>query len=149
MKKMPNQLPEFKTEDEERAFWATHSPLDFFDAGSIRRAPIPRLKPSLKSISIRVPSDMLAELKTLANKKDVPYQSLAKVYLARQIAIERGSLSRSARKGKDLGTKHGQKEYLRLREIAEERADYDSGVEVKKKNKKWKGHERQKKDLSL
>ena len=45
------------------------------------------------SISIRVPSDMLAELKTLANKKDVPYQSLAKVFLARQTAIERGAQS--------------------------------------------------------
>ena len=48
------------------------------------------LRPSLKSISIRLPEDMLAELKTIANKKDVPYQSLAKIYLARQIALERG-----------------------------------------------------------
>jgi predicted DNA binding CopG/RHH family protein len=94
-------MPEFKNEDEERAFWATHSPLDFFDTSSIRRAPLPRLKPSLKSISIRVPADMLAELKTLANKKDVPYQSLAKVYIARQIALERGSLIRSTRKRGD------------------------------------------------
>jgi predicted DNA binding CopG/RHH family protein len=101
MKKMRNQMPEFKNEDEERAFWATHSPIDFFDTISIRRALLPRLKPSLKSISIRVPSDMLAELKTLANKKDVPYQSLAKVYIARQIALERGSLSRSTRKRGD------------------------------------------------
>jgi len=52
---------------------------------------IPKLKPSLKSISIRLPEDMLAELKILANKKDVPYQSLAKVYLARQISLERKS----------------------------------------------------------
>jgi len=101
MKKMRNQMPEFKNEEEERAFWATHSPLDFFDASRIRRAPLPRLKPSLKSISIRVPADMLAELKTLANKKDVPYQSLAKVYIARQIALERGSLSRSPKKRGD------------------------------------------------
>jgi predicted DNA binding CopG/RHH family protein len=97
MKKMDNRIPEFKNEDEERAFWATHSPLDFFDSSNLKRASFPKLKPSLKSISIRVPSDMLAELKTLANKKDVPYQSLAKVYLARQIALERGSLSRSSR----------------------------------------------------
>ena len=98
MKKMDNRVPVFKNEDEERAFWATHSPLDYFDSRSIQRAAFPKLKPSLISISIRVPSDMLAELKILANKKDVPYQSLAKVYLARQIALERGSLIRSPRK---------------------------------------------------
>ena len=104
MKKMDNRIPEFKNEDEERAFWATHSPLDFFDSSSVKRASFPKLKPSLKSISIRVPADMLAELKTLANKKDVPYQSLAKVYLARQIALERGTLMRSPRKtGKEIG----------------------------------------------
>jgi predicted DNA binding CopG/RHH family protein len=91
MKMKASRIPEFKTEDEEREFWATHSPLDYFDSGSARTASFPDLKPSLKSISIRVPSDMLAELKTLANKKDVPYQSLAKILLARQIAIERGA----------------------------------------------------------
>ena len=104
MKKMDSRIPLFKSEDEERAFWATHSPLDYFDSRKIQRASFPNLKPSLKSISIRVPSDMLAELKNLANKKDVPYQSLAKVYLARQIALERGSLIRSPRKkGKKIG----------------------------------------------
>ena len=101
MKKIDNRIPEFKSEDEERAFWATHPPLDYFDPNRINRASFPDLKPSLKSISIRVPADMLAELKTLANKKDVPYQSLAKIYLARQIALERGSLSRSPRKKRD------------------------------------------------
>ena len=104
MKKMDRRIPLFKSEDEERAFWATHSPLDYFDSRRIQGASFPNLKPSLKSISIRVPSDMLAELKNLANKKDVPYQSLAKVYLARQIALERGSLIRSPRKkGKEIG----------------------------------------------
>jgi predicted DNA binding CopG/RHH family protein len=89
MKKRDSRIPKFRNEDEEREFWATHSPLDYFDAGSIRKTPFPNLKPTLKSISIRIPADMLAELKTLANKIDVPYQSLAKVFLARQIAIER------------------------------------------------------------
>lgn len=98
MKKRNNRIPKFKNEDEEREFWATHSPLDYFDSNSVKSASFPDLKPSLKSISIRVPSDMLAELKTLANKKDVPYQSLAKIYLAREIALERGSLSRSLKK---------------------------------------------------
>jgi predicted DNA binding CopG/RHH family protein len=98
MKSMHNRVPEFKSEDEEREFWATHSPLDYFDSSRMNRASFPELKPSLKSISLRVPSDMLAELKALASKKDVPYQSLAKVYLARQIALERGALGRHATK---------------------------------------------------
>jgi predicted DNA binding CopG/RHH family protein len=95
MKKMDKQIPKFKNEDEEREFWATHSPLDYFDSKKFKRASFPKLKPSLKSISIRLPEDMLAELKILANKKDVPYQSLAKIYLARQIALERGFINSS------------------------------------------------------
>jgi len=95
MKKTDNRIPKFKNEDEEREFWATHSPLDYFDSKKLKRASFPKLKPSLKSISIRLPEDMLAELKILANKKDVPYQSLAKIYLARQIALERGFLNSS------------------------------------------------------
>ena len=95
---MNTKIPKFKNEDEERKFWATHSPLDYFDSSTARRVLFPNLKPSLKSISIRLPADMLAELKVLANKKDVPYQSLAKIYLARQIALERGTLSRTPNK---------------------------------------------------
>lgn len=90
MKEPDRQIPKFRNEDEEREFWATHSPLDYFDHKQFKRASFPKLKPSLKSISIRLPEHMLAELKILANKKDVPYQSLAKIYLARQIALERG-----------------------------------------------------------
>jgi predicted DNA binding CopG/RHH family protein len=90
MKKMDKRIPKFKDEDEEREFWATHSPLDYFNGKNFKRVTFPALKPSLKSISIRLPEDMLAELKTIANKKDVPYQSLAKIYIARQIALERG-----------------------------------------------------------
>ena len=95
MKKADKRIPKFKNEDEEREFWATHSPLDYFDAKKLKKASFPKLKPSLKSISIRLPEDMLAELKILANKKDVPYQSLAKIYLARQIALERGFINSS------------------------------------------------------
>ena len=84
-------IPNFKNEDDEREFWATHSPLDYFDPRKFKRASFPKLKPSVKSISIRLPEAMIAELKTLANKKDVPYQSLAKIYLARQISLERGT----------------------------------------------------------
>jgi len=97
MKKPNKQIPKFKDEDEEREFWATHSPLDYFESSSFRAAGFPNLKPSLRSISIRLPESMLAELKILANKKDVPYQSLAKIFLARQIALERGYLDTSQR----------------------------------------------------
>ena len=95
MKKADKRIPKFKNEDEEREFWANHSPLDYFDSNKLKRASFQKLKPSLKSISIRLPEDMLAELKILANKKDVPYQSLAKIYLARQIALERDFLNSS------------------------------------------------------
>ncbi len=101
MKKMDNIIPKFKNKDEERKFWATHSPLDYFDSRNIKRVSFHNLKPSLKSISIRLPEDMIAELKTLANKKDVPYQSLAKMYLARQIALERGPLCAFIKKSKN------------------------------------------------
>ena len=94
MKKIKTKIPNFNTEDEEREFWATHSPLDYFNVKKLKRDSFPNLKPSLKSISIRLPEDLLAELKTMANKKDVPYQSLVKIFLARQIVFERESLSR-------------------------------------------------------
>ena len=100
MKKVNRRVPDFKNEDGGREFWAPHSSLDFFDAKDFKKASFLNLKPSIKSISIRLPEDLLAELKILANKKDVPYQSLAKVFLARQIVLERESLSRSSRKRK-------------------------------------------------
>ncbi len=106
MKETNRRMPDFKNEDEEREFWATHSPLDFFDAKNFAKASFPNLKPSIKSISIRLPEDLLAELKILANKKDVPYQSLAKVFLARQIVLERESASRSSRKRKVKAASH-------------------------------------------
>ena len=100
MKKIKRKIPNFKNEDEEREFWATHSPLDYFNSKRFKRGSFPNLKPSLKSISIRLPEDLLGELKTLANKRDVPYQSLAKLFLARQIVLERESLSSSFRRRK-------------------------------------------------
>ena len=101
MKKIKRKIPHFKNEDEEREFWATHSPLDYFNSKRFKRGSFPNLKPSLKSISIRLPEDLLVELKTLANKRDVPYQSLAKLFLARQIVLERKSLSSSFRRRKE------------------------------------------------
>ena len=81
-------IPKFKSEDEEREFWATHSSLDFFDTSSFKRVTLPNLKPSVKTISIRLPEMMLEELKLLANKRDVPYQSLLKMFLAERIEKE-------------------------------------------------------------
>jgi len=105
--KKDKMIPNFKNEDEEREFWATHSALDYFDTGEFKRASFPKLKPSVKSISIRLPEDMIAELKALANKKDVPYQSLAKIYLARQISLERGSLRIAPKKeNKKINAQH-------------------------------------------
>ena len=101
MKKMKRKIPNFKNEDEEREFWATHSPLDYFDSKKFKKGVFPNLRPSLKSISIRLPEDLLVELKTLANKKDVPYQSLVKVFLAKQIILERESLSNGPQRDKD------------------------------------------------
>jgi predicted DNA binding CopG/RHH family protein len=83
------KIPDFKSEDDERVFWANHSPLDYFPASEAKRAVFPNLKPTLKSISIRLPIDLLENLKVLANKQDVPYQSLAKIYLGRQIQLEK------------------------------------------------------------
>jgi predicted DNA binding CopG/RHH family protein len=101
MKKIKRKIPNFKNEDEEREFWATHSPLHYFNSQSFKRGSFPNLKPSLKSISIRLPEDLLVELKTLANKRDVPYQSLAKLFLARQILLERESLSSGSGRRKE------------------------------------------------
>jgi predicted DNA binding CopG/RHH family protein len=81
-------IPKFKSEDEQHEFWATHSPLDFFDTSSARRVILPNLKPSVKTISIRLPEMMLEQLKLLANKRDVPYQSLLKMFLAERLDAE-------------------------------------------------------------
>ena len=90
--KQIKRKPIFKTEAEERAFWENHSPLDYFDVSTARSAAFPNLKPTLKSISIRLPADMLDELKIIANKRDIPYQSLAKLFLAQGIKMERATV---------------------------------------------------------
>jgi predicted DNA binding CopG/RHH family protein len=69
-------LPRFKTEDEEREFWATHDSSDYVDWRKAELVVLPRLKPSTETISLRLPGSLLSELKVLANQRDVPYQSL-------------------------------------------------------------------------
>ena len=83
-------IPRFSTEDDERRFWTGHDTVDYFDWSKAVRATFPELRPSTATISLRLPSSMLAELKALANERDVPYQSLLKVFLGERIANERG-----------------------------------------------------------
>ena|SRR5687768_14786622 len=82
MKGKRKNVPKFRTEDEERAFWDKESPLDYFDPKSARKAAFPNLKPSTETISLRLPSGLLHGIKMLANKNDVPYQSFMKIMLA-------------------------------------------------------------------
>ncbi len=87
MKKL-KRIPKFKNEDEERKFWHEHDTTDYFDWSKAKKVTFPNLKPSVKSISLRLPESMVNELKVLANKKDVPYQSLMKIYLSEKIKEE-------------------------------------------------------------
>ena len=82
------RMPTFKTEGEEREFWATHDSTEYVEWSRAKRAVFPNLKPSTKTISLRLPEAMLEELKLLANKRDVPYQSLLKMYLSERIESE-------------------------------------------------------------
>jgi predicted DNA binding CopG/RHH family protein len=85
---MLNPIPEFKSEDEEREFWATHDSTEYVDWSQAKRAIFPNLKPSTRTISVRMPEAMVDELKLLANKRDVPYQSLIKMFLRERIDAE-------------------------------------------------------------
>jgi predicted DNA binding CopG/RHH family protein len=85
---MKKRIPKFKNEDEERDFWATHDSTDYIDWSKGKKVVLSKLKPSIKTISLRLPESMIEELKLLANKKDVPYQSLLKIFLAERIEEE-------------------------------------------------------------
>ncbi len=88
MKKLKT-LPKFTNEDEERDFWAEHDFIDYFDMDKMIVNPsFPNLKFSTKTVSIRLSGSLLNALKKLANKKDVPYQSLMKIYLSEKVEEE-------------------------------------------------------------
>jgi predicted DNA binding CopG/RHH family protein len=89
MASMKKQVPKIRSEDEERNFWAEHDSTDFIDWQAAQRRRFPNLKPSLRTISLRLPVSMIEDLKILANKRDVPYQSLLKVFLAERLERER------------------------------------------------------------
>ena len=81
-------IPKFASESAEQDFWNKHDSTEFIDWTKGRVGVFPELKPSTKTISLRLPEAMLSALKTLANKRDVPYQSLMKVFLAQQLREE-------------------------------------------------------------
>jgi predicted DNA binding CopG/RHH family protein len=81
-------VPEFQSEDDEREFWASRDSTEFVDWRSGARRKFPNLKPTLRTISLRLPVSMIEDLKILANKRDVPYQSLLKVFLADRLKKE-------------------------------------------------------------
>lgn len=85
MSKKRKPIPVFKSEAEERAFWESHDSTDYVDWSKAKRVRFPNLKPSTKAISLRLPVDLLERIKIAANKRDVPYQSLIKVWLAERI----------------------------------------------------------------
>jgi predicted DNA binding CopG/RHH family protein len=91
-------VPRFRNEAEERVFWETHDTADYFDLSKAQRARFPNLKLSTTTISLRLPLGMLERIKIAANKRDVPYQSLIKVWLAEKLdadeAVQRKKTAR-------------------------------------------------------
>ncbi len=82
------KVPRFRTEDEERDFWASHDSAEFVDWRQAERVKLPNLRPTTRTISIRLPEAMIERLKVLANKRDIPYQSLLKMFVADKIEEE-------------------------------------------------------------
>ena len=83
------RTPKFKTEAEERIFWESHNSSDYVDWRSAQSVTMPNLKPSTKTISLRLPEGLLNSIKVEANKRDMPYQSLIKSWLADDIKQRR------------------------------------------------------------
>jgi predicted DNA binding CopG/RHH family protein len=89
--KARKKIPTFKDEAAERAFWSNEDSTEYIDWSKARSTTLPNLRPTLRTISLRLPEMMIAELKLLANKRDVPYQSLLKMFLAERIREERNA----------------------------------------------------------
>lgn len=87
MKKLKN-IPKFNTEEKEREFWSKNDSTEYLDWNKSKRASFPNLKPSTKTISLRLPEFLLNDIKIIANKRDVPYQSLIKIILKERIDRE-------------------------------------------------------------
>lgn len=95
MKKNLKSIPKFKTEAEERRFWERHDSTQYVDWSQSKPVRFPNLKPSTESISLRLPASLLDDIKVEANKRDVPYQSLIKVWLAEKTGESSGTVSRA------------------------------------------------------
>jgi predicted DNA binding CopG/RHH family protein len=85
---MKKKIPKFKNETDERIFWQKHDSAEYLDWSDAEETILPKLKPSTRSISLRLPESMIEELKVLANKRDVPYQSLLKIFISEKIDAE-------------------------------------------------------------
>ena len=85
MSKQPKTVPQFANEAEERTFWETHDSTDYLDQTKAQRAVLPNLKPTTRTISLRLPLHLLDSIKAAANSRDVPYQSLIKVWLQEKL----------------------------------------------------------------
>lgn len=85
MNKPTKTIPKFANEAEERAFWESHDSTDYVDWSTARKVALPNLKPTTKTISLRLPQHLLASIKAAANARDVPYQSLIKVWLQEKL----------------------------------------------------------------
>ena len=88
------EIPRFKSIEEESEFWDTHDSTEYLDWSKAEKTVFPNLKPSTEAISLRLPSPLLARIKGLANEKDVPYQSLMKVYLSERVEEEHKMIKR-------------------------------------------------------
>lgn len=87
-KKVLRKIPKFETEDQERQFWAANDSTEHLNWRQGKRVKLPNLRPTTRVISIRLPETMIERLKILANKRDVPYQSLLKLYVAERLEEE-------------------------------------------------------------
>lgn len=85
MSKPKKPIPEFSSEAEERAFWEARDSADYVDWSAAQRVVLPNLKPTTKTISLRLPQHLLDSIKAAANARDVPYQSLIKVWLQEKV----------------------------------------------------------------
>lgn len=88
MKKKLKELPKFKSEDEEREFWSENDSTDFVDWDNAETVILPKLKPTTRTISLRISASMLDKIRLVANKRDIPYQSLIKSFLQERIDEE-------------------------------------------------------------
>ena len=82
------KIPRFKNEEEERKFWATHDSTEYVEYSNAKKVVFQNLRPSVRIVSIRLPESLIAHLKLLANKRDIPYQSLMKIFLSERIKKE-------------------------------------------------------------